>query len=88
MKFVSGDLGRRLLAMALVHVTKLGLEAAEKIIPLIISSFLPDLGVTEKELKCVSLVCPSLATLKNIMTDEAVDTILMEREDMCGILRP
>jgi len=74
-QFNTTPLGRRLLGIAMMHVPKLGLESAEKIIPLINASFLADCGLKTSLLKKFATTSPSASTLKALMIDEANDTI-------------
>ena len=80
-KFMSTPLGRRFLGIAMMYVPKLALESAEKIIALFICWFLANI-----ELDCffkeVAVITPSATALKDIMTEEAVDTITLKREEM------
>ena len=81
---MSTPLGRRFLGIAMMHVPKLALESAEKIIALFICWFLADIEL-DCFLKEVAVITPSATALKDIMTEEAVDTIMLEREEMKGV---
>jgi len=67
----------------MMHAPKFALEVASHFIALVNSSFLADCGVTD--LVNVVLCCPSPTTIKSIMFDEAVDTILLEKKRMKNI---
>ena len=81
-RYTNTPLSRRLLAIALMHASKLGLETAANMTPLIIASFLTECDL---DLEDVATSSPSATTLKRIMIDEAVDTIYTERRDMKGL---
>ena len=68
----------------MMHVPKLALESAERFIVLIICWFLADLGF-KSSLSDIANITPSASTLKELMVEEAIDTIIIEREDMRGI---
>ena len=83
-QFNCSPLGRRFLGIAMMHVPKLALESAERFIVLVICWFLADLGFNSL-LSEIANVTPSASTLREIMVEEAIDTIVIEREDMRGI---
>ena len=66
----------------MMHVPKLALESAEKVIPLFVAAFLADIGIEGDKLTCVPIISPSAGTLKEVMINEAVDTIMVEKEEM------
>ena len=68
----------------MMHVPKLALESAEKIIALFICCFLTDIEL-DHFLKDVAVITPSATALKDIMTEEAVGTKIMEREELKGV---
>ena len=59
--------------VVMIHVRKLSLDAASKMIPLLISSFLVECSITE--LCGINGVTPSISELKDIIIDKAIDTI-------------
>ena len=83
-KFTCSPLGRRFLGIAMMHVPKLALESAERFIVLVICWFLADIGFNNS-LSDIANMTPSASTLKEVMVEEAIDTIIIEREDMRGI---
>merc|ERR1740124_2151170 len=64
----------------MMHAPKFALEVASYFIALVIVSFLADCGVTD--IVNATLCCPSPTTIKHIIFDEAVDTILLENKRM------
>jgi len=62
----------------MMHTPKFALEVASHFIALVITSFLADCSVTD--LVNAALCCLSSTTIKHIMFDEAVDTILLEKK--------
>ena len=64
-------LGCRFLGIAMMHVPKLALGSAEKMIVLFICWFLADIELG-RFLKDVAVIIPSATALKDIMTEEAV----------------
>ena len=80
-KCILSPLARRLLGIAMMHAPKLALETGANIIALSTASFLADCGLNS-QLHNIAQACPSAATLKNIMLNEAVDTIEIEKKDM------
>ena len=68
----------------MMHVPKLALESAERFIALVLCWFLADLGLLSM-LADVPNISPSASALKDIMIEEAVDNIIIEREEMKGI---
>ena len=81
-KYSSSPLGQGLMSIAMMHVPKLSMEAAERIIPLIIASFLADCDIPV--LENIGSITPSANNLKTIMMDETVDTILLDKMEMRG----
>ena len=79
-KYSSCPLARRLLGIAMMHVPKLSLDAASKFIPLLLASFLAECGFTD--LGEITRASPSASELKEIMFDEAVDTIYLLQEQL------
>ena len=80
-QFNCSRLGRRFLGIAMMHVPKLALESAERFIVLVICWFLADLGFNSL-LSEIANVTPSASTLREIMVEEAIDTIVIE-EKIC-----
>jgi len=76
-KFSCSPLGQRFLGIVMMHVPKLALESAEKNIALFVSWFLADLDVPK--------LSPSATTLKDIMVEEAIDTVFVDWEEMKGL---
>ena len=76
-------LSRRLLGVAMMHCPKFSLEIASSFIALVIASFLADIGLNSF-LDNIPEVTPSSGTLKNVMIDEGVDTIYLEKTAMKG----
>ena len=68
----------RLLGVAMMHCPKFSLETASCFIALVIASFLADIGLNSV-LDNVPEVTLSAGTLKNVMIDESVDTIYLEK---------
>ena len=68
----------------MIYVPKLALESAEKIISLFICWFLSDIELASFH-KNVPAITPSASTLKDIMIEEGVDTIMIELDDMKGV---
>ena len=62
----------------MIHVPKLSLDVASKFIPLLIASFLSECGFTDSG--GITESTPSTSELKEIMIDEAVDTIYLLQE--------
>ena len=60
------------------------METAANMIPLIVASFLSDIGINSI-LTSIATISPSVTTLKSIIMNEAVDTILLEKRKMRGI---
>ena len=83
-KFKCTPLGRSFLGIAMMHVPKLALESAERFIVLVLCWFMADLGLLHM-LSSIPAISPSANTLKDIMVEEAIDTIVIEREDMKGV---
>ena len=67
-----------------MHVLKLALESAEKIIALFICWFLTNIELAGF-IKDVAAITPSVSTSKDIMIEEAVDTIMIECDEMKGV---
>ena len=67
----------------MMHCPKFSLEVASNFIALVIASFLADIGLNSV-LDNVPEVTPSAGTLKNVMIDEGVDTIYLEKTAMKG----
>ena len=67
----------------MMHCPKFSLEIASTFIALIIAYFLADIGLNSF-LDSVPEVTPSAGTLKNVMVDEGVDTIYLEKTAMKG----
>ena len=66
-----------LMAIMMAHVPMVSLQSIEQIISFSFASLLLDCGV---EVSNIPYICPSAATLKNIIFEEAANTILLERE--------
>ena len=62
----------------MMHVPKLSLDTASKFVPLLIASSLAECGFTD--LSGIAGATPSASELKEIMIDEAVDTIYLLQE--------
>ena len=68
----------------MMHIPKLALESAEQFIALVICWFLADLGPATL-LTGVAAISPSALTLKDILIEEAIHTIIVERNEMNGV---
>ena len=73
-------LGRKLIAMALLHAPKLGFESASNSRALFTASFLADIGVLD--LSQVPNSTPCATSMKNIIFEAAADSILTEKKSM------
>ena len=65
------------MAVMVAHVPKVSLQALQRIISLSFASLLLDVGI---DISKVPYSCPSAATLKHLVFEESVNTILMQRE--------
>ena len=65
------------MAVMVEHVPKVSLRALQRIISLSFASLLLDVGI---DISKVPYSCPSTATLKHLVFEESVNTILMQRE--------
>ena len=83
-QFTKSPLARYLIGIAMMHAPKLGLAAAANLIPLFVSSFLVDCEL-DSLLDSVASSSPSAATLKYIVIDEAIGTIMMKKREISGI---
>ena len=80
-KHVGTKVGKKLIAMAVLHAPKLGLEAASTMMPLFVASFLADLGLGDC-IESISNLTPCAKTMKDYVFDSVVDSILLERNKM------
>ena len=85
-KYVGSPMGDCIIDITMMHVPKLSLECAEKLIPLFLGVFLCDCGFEEVEIKSLGSVTPRASTIKAILKEESVDTILTEKKEMAGKL--
>ena len=65
----------------MMHVPKLVLESADKMIALFVVWVLTNIHITGL-IEYVPTISPAATTLKYIRIEEAVDTVLMKREEM------
>ena len=77
-------LGRRLHAMAMLHAPKVGVETMEKIISLLAAAFAANIGIDEKYLPDISKISPSSTTLKQLLVDLTVESVLLTSEEVKG----
>ena len=68
----------------MIHVPKLALESAEKISALFVFWFLADMDLHEY-LSYVPTISPSATTLKEIIVEEIIDTLFVDREETKGL---
>ena len=76
-KYVSTDIGRKLIAMAVLHAPKIGLEAASTMMSLFVTAYMADLGVQGFELIPNSTPCAK--TIREFIFESATDAILLQR---------
>ena len=84
-KYVGSKVGRKLTAMALLHAPKLGLEAASTMNSLFLSSFFANIVFDEEMLKGIPNCTPCAKTMRDLIFDATVDSILLERERMASL---
>ena len=73
------DLSRRLYGVMMMMAPKLSLEIAESICALSVAAYINDCGFNIDE---IANSTPSASKLKEIMVEEAMETVLLEREEM------
>ena len=75
--YVSTDIGRKLIVMAVLHAPKIGLEAASTMMSLFDTTYMADLGVQGFELIPTSTPCAK--TIREFIFESATDAILLQR---------
>ena len=73
------NLSRRLYGVMMMMASKLNLEIAESICALAIAAYMNDCGF---DIDKIGNSTPSASTLKEIMIEEALETVLLDREEM------
>ena len=79
-QYRSSPLGQRLYAAALIQAPRMSLYAAEQVIPLIVSAFIEDAGISSADPAAVAKSCPSAKTLNSFIVDGSIDSILWLEE--------
>ena len=77
-KYVSTDIGRKLIVMALMHAPKIGLEAASTMMSLFVAAYMADLGVESFE--TIPNSTPCAKTMREFLFESATDGILLQRD--------
>ena len=73
---VSTPLGRRLLAMAVVHAPKVGLETMQKIVSLVSAGTLANLGLDEGMVQYIPNILPCANSLKRFVFELGCDIVM------------
>ena len=76
-KYIASPHAKSLLAVIMAHVPKVSLHALECIISFSIASFLVDMHIPNTK---VPLWCLAVFTLRELLIDEAVNTVIFEQE--------
>ena len=77
-QYVSTDIGRKLIVMALMHAPKIGLEAASTMMSLFVAAYMADLGVESFE--TIPNSTPCAKTMREFLFESATDGILLQRD--------
>ena len=70
--------------MAMLHAPKVGVETMEKTVSLLAAAFAANFGIDEKYLPDISKISPSSTTLKQLLVDLTVESVLLTSEEVKG----